>query len=188
MLGFKTFYNSRRVIIGIELAQKIHKRQFEIPIPWQSNPAVIWRHVVVPSSAVTVTVIVLAPSERFTVAVFGVLVSVLPAIATVAPCRSSGCRPDSACVLETIIPPSLSPRLSLRCPPAPLIGRVASTRGSNFDTNTRFKWVSFGCESTPGRWLIARCPAPAVYFSAFGQSCNTPKASFFNAFSHYQDW
>ena len=32
MLGFKTFYNARRVIIGIELAQKIHKRQFAIPI------------------------------------------------------------------------------------------------------------------------------------------------------------
>ena len=45
MLGFKTFYNARRVIIGIELAQKIHKRQFRILIPWQSNPAVIWRHV-----------------------------------------------------------------------------------------------------------------------------------------------
>ena len=45
MLGFKTFYNARRVIIGIELAQKIHKRQFAIPIPWQSNPAVIWSHV-----------------------------------------------------------------------------------------------------------------------------------------------
>ena len=45
MLGFKTFYNARRVIIGIELAQKIHKRQFAIPIPWQSNPAVTWRHV-----------------------------------------------------------------------------------------------------------------------------------------------
>ena len=45
MLGFKTFYNARRVIIGIELVQKIHKRQFAIPIPWQSNPAVIWRHV-----------------------------------------------------------------------------------------------------------------------------------------------
>ena len=45
MLGFKTFYNARRVIIGIELAQKIHKRQFAIPIPWPSNPAVIWRHV-----------------------------------------------------------------------------------------------------------------------------------------------
>ena len=41
MLGFKTFYNARRVIIGIELAQKIHKRQFAIPIPWRSNPAVI---------------------------------------------------------------------------------------------------------------------------------------------------
>ena len=48
MLGFKTFYNARRVIIGIELAQKIHKRQFAIPIPWQSNPAVIWRHVMAP--------------------------------------------------------------------------------------------------------------------------------------------
>ena len=45
MLGFKTFYNARRVIIGIELAQKIHKRQFSIPITWRSNPAVIWRHV-----------------------------------------------------------------------------------------------------------------------------------------------
>ena len=44
MLEFKTFYNARRVIIGIELARKIHKRQFAIPIPWRSNPAVIWRH------------------------------------------------------------------------------------------------------------------------------------------------
>ena len=41
MLGFKTFYNARRVIIGIELTQKIHKRQFAIPITWRSNPAVI---------------------------------------------------------------------------------------------------------------------------------------------------
>ena len=39
MLGFKTFYNARRVIIGIELAQKIHKHQFSIPITWPSNPA-----------------------------------------------------------------------------------------------------------------------------------------------------
>ena len=45
MLGSKTFHNARRVIIGIELAQKIHKRQFAIPIPRRSNPAVIWRHV-----------------------------------------------------------------------------------------------------------------------------------------------
>ena len=40
MLGFKTFYNARRVIIGIELAQKIHKRQFEQVVrsdDWQSN-------------------------------------------------------------------------------------------------------------------------------------------------------
>ena len=44
MLGCKTFDNARRVITGIELAQKIHKRQFAIPIPWRSNPAVIWRH------------------------------------------------------------------------------------------------------------------------------------------------
>ena len=44
MLGFKTFYNARRVIIGIELAQKIHKRQFAIPITLQSNPAVTWCH------------------------------------------------------------------------------------------------------------------------------------------------
>ena len=43
--GFKTFYNARRVIIGIELAQKIHKRQFAIPITLQSNPTVIWCHV-----------------------------------------------------------------------------------------------------------------------------------------------
>ena len=45
MLGFKTFYNARRAIIGIELAQKLHTRQFAIPIPWRSNPALIWRHV-----------------------------------------------------------------------------------------------------------------------------------------------
>ena len=51
MLGLKTFYNGRRFIIGIELAQKIHKRQFAIPIPWQSNPAVIWRHLMAASSA-----------------------------------------------------------------------------------------------------------------------------------------
>ena len=40
-----TFCNARRVIIGIELAQKIHKRQFAIPVTLQSNPAGTWRHV-----------------------------------------------------------------------------------------------------------------------------------------------
>ena len=44
MLGFKTFYNARRVIIGIELAQKIHKRQFAIPIPWQHRPPLRLAH------------------------------------------------------------------------------------------------------------------------------------------------
>ena len=47
MLGFKSFYNARRVIAGIELAQKIHKRQFEIPVRFGSNPVAIWRHVLV---------------------------------------------------------------------------------------------------------------------------------------------
>ena len=45
MLGFKRFYNARRVIIGIELAQKIHKHQFQIPARFGLNPAAIWRHV-----------------------------------------------------------------------------------------------------------------------------------------------
>ena len=45
MLGFKTFHNARLVITGIELAQKIHKRQFAIPISLRSNPAVLWRYV-----------------------------------------------------------------------------------------------------------------------------------------------
>ena len=30
MLGFKKFYNARRVIIGIEFAQKVHKDQFHL--------------------------------------------------------------------------------------------------------------------------------------------------------------
>jgi len=45
MLGFKKFYNARRAIIGIELAQMIHKAQFAIPIDFGSNPGVVWRHV-----------------------------------------------------------------------------------------------------------------------------------------------
>ena len=45
MLGFKKFYNARRVIGGIELAQKIHKRQFAIPPRFGSSPTAIWRHV-----------------------------------------------------------------------------------------------------------------------------------------------
>jgi transposase-like protein len=30
MLGFKTFYNARRVIIGIEFVHKVHKDQFHV--------------------------------------------------------------------------------------------------------------------------------------------------------------
>ena len=40
MLGLKAFYNARRVIVGIELAQKPQKDLFAIPIRLQSNPAV----------------------------------------------------------------------------------------------------------------------------------------------------
>ena len=30
MLGFKKFYNARRVLIGIEFMQKIHKGQYDL--------------------------------------------------------------------------------------------------------------------------------------------------------------
>jgi transposase-like protein len=45
MLGFKSFYNARRVIVGIELAHKILKDQFAIPARFGVNPAAIWRRV-----------------------------------------------------------------------------------------------------------------------------------------------
>jgi transposase-like protein len=45
MLGFERFYNARRVIAGIELAQKIHKGQFAVPAAFGSNAAAIWRRV-----------------------------------------------------------------------------------------------------------------------------------------------
>jgi transposase-like protein len=45
MLGFKRFYNARRVIAGIELVQKIHKEQFEIPVSFGANAATVWRRV-----------------------------------------------------------------------------------------------------------------------------------------------
>jgi transposase-like protein len=43
MLGFKSFYNARRVLIGIELMQKIVKGQFRVPAPLGHNFASIWR-------------------------------------------------------------------------------------------------------------------------------------------------
>ena len=45
MLGFQRFYNARRVVAGIELAQKIHKGQLQIPTAFGSNAASIWGRV-----------------------------------------------------------------------------------------------------------------------------------------------
>ena len=45
MLGFKTFYNARRVLIGIELMQKIVKGQFRIPAHFGHNTGSIWQMV-----------------------------------------------------------------------------------------------------------------------------------------------
>jgi transposase-like protein len=43
MLGFKTFSNARRVLIGIELMQKIIKGQFQVPAHFASQFGSIWR-------------------------------------------------------------------------------------------------------------------------------------------------
>jgi hypothetical protein len=45
MLSFKTFYNARRVLIGIELMQKIVKGQFRIPAHFGHNTGSIWQMV-----------------------------------------------------------------------------------------------------------------------------------------------
>jgi transposase-like protein len=45
MLGFKTFYNARRVLIGIELLQKILKGQFRMPAHFGKSSQSIWRTV-----------------------------------------------------------------------------------------------------------------------------------------------
>ena len=46
MLGFKRFYNARRVVTGIELVQKIIKGQFEVPESFGTDPFSVWRNVV----------------------------------------------------------------------------------------------------------------------------------------------
>jgi transposase-like protein len=43
MLGFKTFSNARRVLIGIELMQKIIKGQFRVPAHFASKFGSSWR-------------------------------------------------------------------------------------------------------------------------------------------------
>ncbi len=45
MLGFKTFYNARRVLIGIELLQKIIKGQFRLPTHFGCSYDSLWRNV-----------------------------------------------------------------------------------------------------------------------------------------------
>ena len=45
MLGFKTFYNARRVLMGIELVHKILKGQFRVPAHFGRNLGSIWRTV-----------------------------------------------------------------------------------------------------------------------------------------------
>ena len=56
----------------------------------------------------------------------------------VTPCRSSGCLPDSACVLETSIPPSLSP--PARPIPAPVPARPGHERSD--PASTCCPWTS----------------------------------------------
>jgi transposase-like protein len=38
MLGFKRFFNARRVVAGVELVQKIIKGQFDVPESFESGP------------------------------------------------------------------------------------------------------------------------------------------------------
>jgi transposase-like protein len=45
MLGFKTFYNERRVLTGIELMQKITKGQFRVSARFGYSFDSIWRAV-----------------------------------------------------------------------------------------------------------------------------------------------
>ena len=41
MLGFKRFFNARRVVAGVELVQKIVKGQFDVPASFGTDPC--WR-------------------------------------------------------------------------------------------------------------------------------------------------
>ena len=45
MLGFKLFFNSRRVMIGVELLQKISKSQYLVPAGFGRTTAAIWNSV-----------------------------------------------------------------------------------------------------------------------------------------------
>jgi transposase-like protein len=45
MLGFKRFFNARRVLSGVELAQKIIKGQFGLPESFGTDPFQVWYNV-----------------------------------------------------------------------------------------------------------------------------------------------
>jgi transposase-like protein len=45
MLGFKKFYNARRVLIGVELLQKLHKGQYRVPRSFGHTLDAIWSNV-----------------------------------------------------------------------------------------------------------------------------------------------
>lgn len=45
MLGFKKFYNARRVLIGVELLQKLTKGQFRVPRGFGRTLDSIWSSV-----------------------------------------------------------------------------------------------------------------------------------------------
>ena len=42
MPGFKSFFNARRVVAGVELVQKIVKGQFDVPASFGTDPICIW--------------------------------------------------------------------------------------------------------------------------------------------------
>jgi hypothetical protein len=45
MLGFKKFYNARRVLIGVELLQKLSKGQYLVPRGFGRTLDAIWSNV-----------------------------------------------------------------------------------------------------------------------------------------------
>jgi transposase-like protein len=45
MLGFKRFFNARRVVAGVELVQKIIKGQFDVPESFGNDPFAVWSNV-----------------------------------------------------------------------------------------------------------------------------------------------
>ena len=45
MLGFKKFYNARRVLIGVELLQKLTKGQYRVPRSFGRTLDSIWSNV-----------------------------------------------------------------------------------------------------------------------------------------------